>query len=600
MLYRRFSALAIMLVMAGAMTKLVACGDGTSAPGESFVVGPGGGTFTADGVQLAIPAGAVASDVTITVSDDPSGAPSGFTVDGKVYRFAPEGLTFASPIAVSFPTPSTESIYWTVAGNAQKFESLATTVDGTHATAQITHFSSGFLGLPADGVTCTVTRRVGNTCTTTTTVETPTFAFAPSPNGPLDLRSTLRVFSAGLEQIVDGPFILLGNSGHTNYGFSFGGTTAQAVVSRDTITSFKADGARLGETVGVPCVHPPQLIEVHCRGGSSVQVDASAPPPVDSGATDAGAPVDASTHDSGIDCPVWDGGTQTLLTMAPTEPIGIAVKGGFAYYTERGSSSTTPTGTITRVPISGGTPTVLATAQFVPVDLTLDDTSIYWVNAGSPNTPSFSGSLMSMPIGGGSLTTLASSQNNPSNVVVHGTSILWATEDALKKAALDGTSPSTLMTPGAYYGLAANSTTAFFTFISTGGPNYMQKIGSVRLDGTNPATLVQLNQEVPKGMAIDDTSVYWANVYTGDVMTAGLNGSGAKALASGLTQPYRVAVDRCYVYWVDHDGVAKVSLSGGPLIRLVSMVGTPGGMTIDDTSIYWTLNNGPVYRLTPK
>jgi hypothetical protein len=30
------------------------------------------------------------------------------------------------------------------------------------------------------------------------------------------------------------------------------------------------------------------------------------------------------------------------------------------------------------------------------------------------------------------------------------------------------------------------------------------------------------------------------------------------------------------------------------------MVGTPEGMTIDDTSIYWTMMSGDVYRLTPK
>ncbi len=76
-------------------------------------------------------------------------APSGYRVDGQVFDFRPAGLTFAVPIAVTFPSGRPgESVFWTVP--AGQFEALATTYDsGAGATAFPTHFSSGFVGMAA-------------------------------------------------------------------------------------------------------------------------------------------------------------------------------------------------------------------------------------------------------------------------------------------------------------------------------------------------------------------------------------------------------------------------------------------------------------------
>jgi hypothetical protein len=624
--YRRFPAFVLVLAMAAAVMKLAACG-GSPSSSESFVVGPGGGTFTADGVVLTVPSGAVGEAVTITVVDDPAGAPSGFTVDGKIYRFAPEGLTFSVPVTVSFPTQSTsESVFWTVAGSQTEFAPLTTTVDGARATAQVTHFSSGFVGVAGGAVTCTTTRRNDATCATTTTVETPGFAFTAPPSNPFgDPRGALTCNSQGLHDLALGSIVLIGNPDHTEYTWGPFWWWADATVSGTVITSFTADGARQGNTTLIDCVNPPPLIEVHCRGGASVHVDAGVPP-VDSGATDSGSPLDASTVDSGDDCPVWDGGVRTTLATVPVVagpagpdgPIAIAVKGGFAYYTTRGPTVSAATGTVMRVPITGGTPTPLAQAQAWPVALTVDDTSIYWANAGLP-TGQFNGAVMSMSLDGGPPSTLASNQNNPEVIAVNGTSIVWGTDSRLMKAALDGGSPSVLMTPGAYFGLTLNATTAFFSFGSTGTPSpSIEKVGSVGLDGTGAAT-VAANQDSPRGIANDGTSLYWTGARTstptdggltvgatdGGIFTSALDGGGIKPLASHLNVPYRVAVDRCYVYWSDHDGIAKASVHGGPTIRLASLVspsllGAPPGIAIDDTSIYWTMDSGEVYRLVPK
>ncbi len=69
------------------------------------VVGASGGTVaTNSGVSIEVPAGALASDVTITV-EEISGAPvpAGATSVGLTIQLGPEGQTFATPVKVTLP-----------------------------------------------------------------------------------------------------------------------------------------------------------------------------------------------------------------------------------------------------------------------------------------------------------------------------------------------------------------------------------------------------------------------------------------------------------------------------------------------------------------
>jgi hypothetical protein len=126
-----------------------ACGRGAppgDAPAETTVgIGPRGGTITASGVTLVIPPGALANDVSISVSDD-GVAPAGYAVARKIYRFLPSGLRFAIPIAVTMPGKVPMPIRWTLEGTDDRFASLETTYTEDRATATVTHFSMGFVG----------------------------------------------------------------------------------------------------------------------------------------------------------------------------------------------------------------------------------------------------------------------------------------------------------------------------------------------------------------------------------------------------------------------------------------------------------------------
>ena len=88
------------------------------------------------------------------------------------------------------------------------------------------------------------------------------------------------------------------------------------------------------------------------------------------------------------------GGTPTVLA-ATTSPYAIAARGGAVYFNDGD--------TVMMVPAAGGAPVTLATAQQFPFSMAVDATTLYWVNARG------AGEIVSMPLAGGTPTTLVPS-----------------------------------------------------------------------------------------------------------------------------------------------------------------------------------------------
>jgi hypothetical protein len=127
--------------------------SGGSTP--SGQIGPGGGSVTEpDGSGVTIPAGALGSNVDITVQADP-GAPapsSQWVVVGTPYLLGPEGQQFSKPVTVTLaidpsllPTGQTVQnvvLVTSPATGTPDYTPVTTTpVDATHVSAQTTHFS---------------------------------------------------------------------------------------------------------------------------------------------------------------------------------------------------------------------------------------------------------------------------------------------------------------------------------------------------------------------------------------------------------------------------------------------------------------------------
>ena len=117
----------------------------------SAVIGPAGGTVNGYyGAKIIIPAGALASPVTIGLARDSSNSPAFAVTDvdavGATYELTPHGQSFTLPVTLHIPfdpeqvaNDETPVLYKAEAGGA--FAALPTTVNGNFIEATITNFS---------------------------------------------------------------------------------------------------------------------------------------------------------------------------------------------------------------------------------------------------------------------------------------------------------------------------------------------------------------------------------------------------------------------------------------------------------------------------
>ncbi len=140
---------------------------GTSSGGGSSgssggVVGTASGPVGADGgvvtlgsgasaASVTVPAGAVNSAQTLTITQTNLPCPTGFTCYSPVFQFGPSGTTFQKPVTVSLPFTGNQqlaTLFWSYP-NATGYQRVGGLPSGTAVTGNVSHFSTGFI---ADGV----------------------------------------------------------------------------------------------------------------------------------------------------------------------------------------------------------------------------------------------------------------------------------------------------------------------------------------------------------------------------------------------------------------------------------------------------------------
>lgn len=113
------------------------------------MVGPSGGAIEVSGVSLTVPAGALTTEVEISIAvAGDAAAPVGARLRSEVFRFEPAGLAFAIPVRVAIPVRATVRqpvVRWSLASDVARFEDRSTTALPGRASAEITHFSLGFV-----------------------------------------------------------------------------------------------------------------------------------------------------------------------------------------------------------------------------------------------------------------------------------------------------------------------------------------------------------------------------------------------------------------------------------------------------------------------
>jgi hypothetical protein len=120
----------------------------TESPQGHETIGAGGGVLDVNGVKLTVPAGAVSTNVEFTVTTSSETAPDGYVADSAIYVFGPEGLTFAVPLTIEIPFTGDGKdahVLWSTR-DGKGFEIVESTIGAGKATAQVSHFSRGFVG----------------------------------------------------------------------------------------------------------------------------------------------------------------------------------------------------------------------------------------------------------------------------------------------------------------------------------------------------------------------------------------------------------------------------------------------------------------------
>ena len=105
------------------------------------------------------------------------------------------------------------------------------------------------------------------------------------------------------------------------------------------------------------------------------------------------------------------------------------------------------------------------------------------------------------------------------------------------------------------------------------------------------------------GIAVDATSVYWAENGEGAIMKVDKNGGAASVLAAAES-PYELTVDEANVYWTGYDlaaaggTVMKVPTAGGAPVKLAAGLSVETlGIVIDQNNVYFTTGDGRMMQV---
>jgi hypothetical protein len=147
------------------------------------------------------------------------------------------------------------------------------------------------------------------------------------------------------------------------------------------------------------------------------------------------------------------------------------------------------------------------------------------------------------------------------------------------------------------FGIAVDATRMYFT-------GFRGSVSSAPIAGGTPTTLYTDNisaSSIATGIAVNATTIYVA--IDGTITSMGLDGKNPKTLATVSGEPFGVAVDDSFVYWATLYGgnVAKMPLAGGAPTLLAQNLVYGVGIAVNDTSIYFSSNStndrGTVWRL---
>jgi hypothetical protein len=309
----------------------------------------------------------------------------------------------------------------------------------------------------------------------------------------------------------------------------------------DGIAEAGAPGAARGGSAGAPGTDTAPVVELGRSSGSAKGLDQ------DATYIYWAAP---SGHEL-LRTPKAGGQTLVLATTSEAGPWDVAVGGEFVYFT------TSPSGTLSRVPIQGGAVEVLATDLSTPETLTLDSEGVIWaeLNGGTVQRAAFDGSSRSELVSGLSL---------PGGLRVDGETLYYtdAGLGTVSRIPRLGGTPTIVARCGHAGAVAIASERVVYTCLGSEEAGYDD--GSVRAvpDDVLVADLPEPNDvQAVNGRVYFSTRGSESNDYQGGVGEIDLDSGDVRVLAAGQWHVYALVVDASAVYFtVDaENSLRKVS-----------------------------------------
>jgi hypothetical protein len=274
---------------------------------------------------------------------------------------------------------------------------------------------------------------------------------------------------------------------------------------------------------------------------------------------------------------------------------------------------------VLRVPIAGGSMTVLASGVGTVFQLATDANSVYWVGQGgiwtlpggaSPTlltsdvsvtsvtslavagqdlvwTEGFtdSGRIRHVPVTGGAVSSLATLLDPPAQIATDALHVYWQEFDKIASLPIGGGQPTTVVS-GVSSDLPPIATDGRNVYVADG-----LRIKRVPVAGGPVETIQRLSSAID--IATDGAFVYWMGSYVVSVNEAPVDGGSGVQLAYDPFSPGRLALDSAFVYWFDGNGAIKrVPKDGGTVETVLQDAQRSySDLVVDGSRVYFSDQN---------